>query len=416
MSQHDYNIANQLFPDTRVDWNAVLLAIATSNSGPAMPATTFGSMVAYNETDDVFYMRNKGNTAWVAMGKIVSDKWYPYLDGAQLGQGTDAVKGIWEKANAAEAAALSSDVLVLTPLMLASVLCSESALGLARFGTTAEVETGTAADRALSVLQFGRTWKEGGAIASATTLVEPTDANKGGVYSLTGSVTVANLWAGETPGRKVQLRLTGTPQFTNSATLIIPGGTRTFAAGDVLEFTAEAANVWRLTGGMLANGKSVVESVPSLPSGNAKLIAVATKTTWDSTTNIIPTDNTVPQISQGKETLTVVATPTNASATHLIKVTTHLGHSSAQLTCCAALFVDAVANAIGGGQVQAENATMTSTLTFSCTFAPGSLTARTYRLRFGPAAAGTCGLNGDSSGQMWNGALVTIIEVWEIAP
>src|SRR5688572_4743358 len=98
MSQHDFNIANQLFPDTRADLNAVLLAIATTNSGAAMPAVTFGSMLAYNETDDILYMRNKANTAWVATGKIVSDEWFPYIDGAQLGQGTDAVKGIWEKA------------------------------------------------------------------------------------------------------------------------------------------------------------------------------------------------------------------------------------------------------------------------------------------------------------------------------
>ena len=265
MSQHDFNIANQLFPDTRTDLNAVLAAIVTSNAGAAAPAVTFGSQIYYNETDDNLYIRNKANSAWVSLGKIVSDEWFPFIDGAQLGQGTDTVKGIWEKSTVAEAVALASDLVVLTPLMLASVLATESALGLARYGTTTEVEVGTAADRALSVLQFGRTWKEGAAIASAATLVEPSDANKGGVYSLTGNITVANLWAGETPGRKVQLRLASTPQFTNSATLIIPGGTRTFAAGDVLEFTAEAANVWRLTSATLANGKALVETTPLDP-------------------------------------------------------------------------------------------------------------------------------------------------------
>lgn len=263
MAQHDGDIANQLFPDFRIDLNSLALALMTSNSGPALPAITYACMIAFNTTDDTVYMRNKANTAWVALGKIISDKFYPFIDGAQLIQGTTAVKGIWEAADGTESAALASALLCLTPLGLASVLCTETALGLARYGTTAEMDTATAADRAVSVLQLARRWKEGAAIASAATLVKPSDANRGGVYSLTGAVTVTALWSGETAGTVVKLRLAGAPQFTNSANLIIPGGTRTFAAGDVLEFTAEASNVWRLTDALLANGKALVESQPT---------------------------------------------------------------------------------------------------------------------------------------------------------
>ena len=415
--QHDYNIANQLFPDTRVDWNAVLGAIVSNNAGASAPAVTFASMTYYNETDDIFYMRNKANSAWVAMGKIVADKWYPYLDGAQLGQGTDTVKGLWEKSTVPEGVALTSDLVVLTPLVLASILATESNLGIARFGTITETEVGTAADRAVSVQNLGRMWRESATpIATATTLVEPADANRGGVYSLTGSVTVANLWAGETAGKKVQFRLTGTPQFTNSATLIIPGGTRTFAANDVLEFTAEAANVWRLTNAQLANGKALVESISAFPTGTARLLGSIQTNAYDSTTSVIADDDTIPQIGEGKEILSLAVTPSNAASTLIIKGSGNLGHSAAQNQTVLALFVDATANALASSFGTSENANMTEKVEVEHIVSAGSTSARTYRLRFGPGSAGTCGINGSSGGRLHGGVLRTILEVWEILP
>ncbi len=414
MSQHDFDVANQLFPDTRIDINAVLLAIVTNNSGAAAPATTFGSMTYYNETDDIFYMRNKGNTVWVPLGKIVADKWQPYIDGAQLGQGTDIVKGLWEKATVPEGVALTSDLLVITPLVLASILCTESAFGIARFGTTAELETGTAADRAVSVQNLGRMWKEGAAIASATTLVEPSDANKGGVYSLTGSVTVANLWAGETPGRKVQLRLAGTPQFTNSATLIIPGGTRTFAAGDVLEFTAEAANVWRLTAYALTSGKSLVETVTT-PSKVVQRLAVSSAS-YSSLPTTMPCDNTIPQISEGDQFLSLAITPTNAANIIRCYVSAGFGGSSQGIGACALFSSIAGTNALDGRHFTVDGTTSMTPVNFIYEEAAGSLTARTYTVRAGGDTIATLKLNGDSTSRTLGGIQKAWLIIEELTP
>ncbi len=65
MTQHDYDLANQLFPDIRADTNNALAAILTKNSGASAPGTTSKFMDWVDETNDVLYRRNSDNTAWL---------------------------------------------------------------------------------------------------------------------------------------------------------------------------------------------------------------------------------------------------------------------------------------------------------------------------------------------------------------
>lgn len=402
MAQHDGEIADQLFPDFRGDLNLVLLALMTLNSGAALPAVTFPNMLAFNETDDILYMRNKANSAWVSVGKITGGQFSPFVAGAQLVQGTTTVKGIWESADGAESAALASNALCLTPLGLASVLCTEAALGLARYGTTAEVDAATAADRALSVLQFARRWKEGAAIATASTLVKPAEANRGGVYSLTGAVTVTALWSGETPGTVVKLRVASTPQFTNSANLIIPGGTRTFAAGDILEFTAEAGNVWRLTDALLANGKALVET--SQPGKVLQTVLGTVITARSTSGSNIPDDGTQPASSEGIAGPTVSITPQNASSKIHITGQLCIGASAAGVPQAVALFDGAAANAFYVVPSFSGNASIVTVIPVDVWVDAGSTAARTFSSRAGQNS-GTVILNGDNSGQPYGGGV-----------
>jgi len=68
MSQHDYNIANQTFPNTRSDINNALSAIVTNNSGSTSPSTTFAYQWWYDETNNQLKMRNSANDAWIVLG------------------------------------------------------------------------------------------------------------------------------------------------------------------------------------------------------------------------------------------------------------------------------------------------------------------------------------------------------------
>ena len=63
MAQHDYNIANQTFPNTRTDLNNALSAIASTNSGTSAPSTTFANQIWYDTATNKLFMRNEDNDA-----------------------------------------------------------------------------------------------------------------------------------------------------------------------------------------------------------------------------------------------------------------------------------------------------------------------------------------------------------------
>ena len=65
MSQHDFNIANQLFPATRADLNNALVALASNSSGDAEPSTTYANQWWYETDTDTLKIRNEANNAWV---------------------------------------------------------------------------------------------------------------------------------------------------------------------------------------------------------------------------------------------------------------------------------------------------------------------------------------------------------------
>lgn len=72
MAQHDYNIANADFPTIRSDMNSVLTAIATNNSGPSAPGTTYANQWWFDTTNDLLMMRNEANTGWITIGHFDS--------------------------------------------------------------------------------------------------------------------------------------------------------------------------------------------------------------------------------------------------------------------------------------------------------------------------------------------------------
>jgi hypothetical protein len=89
MSQNDYTIINQGFPAFRSDLNSALQAIATNNSGDTAPSTTFANMWWYDDANNILYIRNEDNDAWIKFAELdqVNDKFV--LSGTlQLDDGT----------------------------------------------------------------------------------------------------------------------------------------------------------------------------------------------------------------------------------------------------------------------------------------------------------------------------------------
>jgi len=70
MSQNDFTIANQGFPAFRADLNSALQALATNNSGTSAPSTTFANMWWYDSTNNIMYIRNEDNDAWIKFAEL----------------------------------------------------------------------------------------------------------------------------------------------------------------------------------------------------------------------------------------------------------------------------------------------------------------------------------------------------------
>lgn len=67
MSQHDYVIDNQTFPNTRSDINNALAAIVSNNAGATAPSTTYPYQLWYDTTTDILKIRNADDDAWIGL-------------------------------------------------------------------------------------------------------------------------------------------------------------------------------------------------------------------------------------------------------------------------------------------------------------------------------------------------------------
>tara|TARA_R110001599_G_scaffold221488_1_gene420151 strand:- start:665 stop:1759 length:1095 start_codon:yes stop_codon:yes gene_type:complete len=63
MSQHDYDIANQTFPNTRSDLNLALKGLASTSSGTSAPSTTYANQFWMDTSSNTLYIRNEDNDA-----------------------------------------------------------------------------------------------------------------------------------------------------------------------------------------------------------------------------------------------------------------------------------------------------------------------------------------------------------------
>jgi hypothetical protein len=67
MAQHDFNIANQTFPATRIDLNNAWAAIVSNSSGATAPSTTYAYQFWYDTNTDTLKIRNTDNDAWISL-------------------------------------------------------------------------------------------------------------------------------------------------------------------------------------------------------------------------------------------------------------------------------------------------------------------------------------------------------------
>lgn len=70
MSQHDFDIANQLAAAARGDLNFGLKALASLSAGPTAPTTPYGNMWWLDTSSNLLKLRNNANTAWIDVALV----------------------------------------------------------------------------------------------------------------------------------------------------------------------------------------------------------------------------------------------------------------------------------------------------------------------------------------------------------
>lgn len=142
----------------------------------------------------------------------------------------------------------------------------------------------------------------------------------------------------------------------------------------------------------------------------------ATRTTVGTGTTLIPSDDTIPQITEGDEYLTLAFTPTNAASTLKVSASCTAAHTVAGASLAMCLFQDAVANALDVGWATVPVVSYCVPLDIDFEMVAGTTSTITFRIRLGADTAGTTTLNGASGTRRYGGASVLRITIEEILP
>lgn len=247
---------------------------------------------------------------------------------------------------------------------------------------------------------------QGANVASAATIDLSTSPDQ--FVHITGAVAITAITLPQ--GNKRTVVFDGAPTLTNSPSLILPGGANIVAAaGDSAILVGEAAGVVRCVSYQKASGRAPVSKLAQIVSFQTG--AVATGTTQLSNANVIPTN------VQGDQYLAQAITPTNVNSTLEIDVEINFSNNAAgACNLQAALYQDAIANALSGiSQVQ-PNPNYIQNLKFKHIMPAGTVAATTFKVRAGANVAGTTTLNGQSGTGTLGGIMASRITIKEWLP
>ena len=163
--------------------------------------------------------------------------------------------------------------------------------------------------------------------------------------------------------------------------------------------------------GVLTNCTGVARA--ALPVGS--ILQVVTFQTGTATTGtaLIPYDDTIPQITEGTEFMTLAITPISATSKLLITVNCSMAGNVIQ-ALTTALFQDSTANALAAVSCINGSGDWLVSPTLIYSKISGSTAATTFRVRGGGNSAGTNTFNGKASVRLFGGVCASNITIMEI--
>jgi hypothetical protein len=140
---------------------------------------------------------------------------------------------------------------------------------------------------------------------------------------------------------------------------------------------------------------------------NTQTGAVATGNT------ALPNDDTIPQITEGAEFMTLAVTPTSATNKLRIDVVCNISLAGAGYPIVA-LFQDATANALIAVNAYSYSTAVMECVVFTYYMTAGTTSETTFRVRAGEAAGGTITFNGVGGARKFGGVCLSSITITEI--
>lgn len=131
--------------------------------------------------------------------------------------------------------------------------------------------------------------------------------------------------------------------------------------------------------------------------------------------NTIPQDDTIPQISEGDQYMSLAFTPQNAASLLVIDVQFNASHSAAN-AFVVALFQDSGANAIAVSDQYQGTAIAMTQVVLKHIMTAGTTSLTTFKIRAGGVGAGTMSFNGQSGIRVFGGMLASRITITEYLP
>jgi hypothetical protein len=140
---------------------------------------------------------------------------------------------------------------------------------------------------------------------------------------------------------------------------------------------------------------------------NTQTGAVATGST------LIPTDDTIPQNTEGTEFMTLAITPKRAENLLRIDVVCNLTSETAQRYLTAALFQDSTANALASNTSYMEGAFSGNPIVITFWMTAGTTSATTFKVRGGANGVSTVSFNGSGGVRIQGGVMYSSITITE---
>lgn len=204
---------------------------------------------------------------------------------------------------------------------------------------------------------------------------------------VTGTLAVANGGTGAVTHTSGNILTgSGTSPISSISTSTLKSNMSLSNVDNTSDVTKNAASV------ALTN-KDLTSSTNTYPNGMALQTVTSTYTAVATGTTILPLDDSIPQITEGTEFMTVTITPKYATSLLVVEAVSMIANTIVT-NVSVALFRDSTANALAASTLTIPGNSFNLPLPLSHSVTSGSTSATTFRIRMGPSAASTMTFNG----------------------